>query len=411
MSDVNLQTRGRHLLSLAGTIRRYEEALTKATGERFNLFDILHVGHYEVRTHSPMLAELLNPKGSHGQGAVFLERFLTELEIDDFDAESAKVDTEVSIRELGRLDIVIIDGKRRSIFIENKIYAGLQENQLGRYHEDKPEAHLLFLTLYNDDPADWATNPAYKIESFNKVFQKVSYKTNIVRWLEACRKEAATAPGVREAITQYIHLIKRLTQQNTSTRMNQEIINAVTQDQSGETYLAYANLRNVNWEIRKAIVAKLDEQLQPIAQELGLEMVDKLSGNGDKDEECLLTTPDLKAQNLKFGFGCGVSDYRDCFIGFASIDHDQESPLNSQIDRLFRAEFSQAQFSLDPPNKYWPASAYWIQRRNWNDDTMAAILSGDFAKELKELIKSLSDIATKALKGQGEGGSPSSDRP
>ena len=115
---------------MAKTIRHYEVALTQGNGERFNLFDILHVGHYEVRTHSPLLAELLNPHGSHGQGAVFLKHFLTEVEIQDFDAESARVFPEVSIGELGRLDIVITDKDRRSIFVENKIYAGLQERQL-----------------------------------------------------------------------------------------------------------------------------------------------------------------------------------------------------------------------------------------------------------------------------------------
>ena len=89
-----------HLLFLAKSIRHYETALTEARGERFNIFDILHVGHYEVRTHSPILAEFLNPQGSHGQGAVFLKSFLKEiLDIPDtdFDAESARVATEVYI--------------------------------------------------------------------------------------------------------------------------------------------------------------------------------------------------------------------------------------------------------------------------------------------------------------------------
>ncbi|MFU8894691.1 MAG: PD-(D/E)XK nuclease family protein, partial [Luteolibacter sp.] len=66
MNQTELQARGLQLLSLAGTIRRYEDELTRVNGAHFNLFDVLHIGHYEVRTHSPMLAELLNPRGSHG---------------------------------------------------------------------------------------------------------------------------------------------------------------------------------------------------------------------------------------------------------------------------------------------------------------------------------------------------------
>ena len=72
-----------------------------------------------------------------------MEHFLTELKINDFDAESTHVKTEVSIGDLGRLDIVMTDGNRHSIFIENKIYAGLQENQLKRYHEYNPKADTL----------------------------------------------------------------------------------------------------------------------------------------------------------------------------------------------------------------------------------------------------------------------------
>lgn len=37
-------------------------------GDFFNIFSILKMETDEVKTHSAFLAELLNPKGSHGQG-------------------------------------------------------------------------------------------------------------------------------------------------------------------------------------------------------------------------------------------------------------------------------------------------------------------------------------------------------
>jgi hypothetical protein len=271
---------------------------------------------------------------------------------------------------------------------------------LERYHEHNPKANLLFLTLNGELPSDWTNNIIYNTEPFKKVFQSVSYRANIMRWLESCRKEAATAPGVREVITQYIHLIQRLTQQNTSARMNQEIIKAVTQDTTGETYLAYAYMRNADLEIRKAIIAKLREQLQAIGQELGLEMdlEYELSGLGNKYEGCLFTTPALKGNNLKFGIQCDGSNYRDFYFGFAYIvparnDPALKNPLTSRI-----VEFFKAKFRVEPPTDNWPVSA-WCDHRNWTDETMAAILSGDFAKSLKTLIESLNEIATKGLKG------------
>jgi hypothetical protein len=380
VTDEDYKSCGFQLLALARNIRHYEEALTEARGERFNIFDILHVGHYEVRTHSPILAEFLNPQGSHGQGAVFLKHFLAGLSIPDFDPESARVATEVSIGALGRMDIEITDGSHRRIVIENKIYAGLQEEQLERYHQYAPKATLLYLTLNGDSPPDGAE------KAVGPNLRLVSYRGDIVRWLESCRKEATNTPGVRETITQYIHLIKDLTQQNTSTRMNQELIEAVLKDKNN--YMAYASLRNANWEIRKAIIAKLNSQIEPYIRELNLEVLEMPSGHGEKEDGYVFTTPELKALNLRFGVVCEVSDYRNFFFGFAYIGPILNSALKTEIMGQFKAMFTGCNSS-----EWWPVWAWWDQHRNWNDETMAAILSGEFAQELKALIGKLAEIA------------------
>src|SRR6266446_1112235 len=53
--------------------------ISALTGEHFNVFRILGLEAAEVRTHSAFLAELLNPKGSPGQGDLFLRLFLKEM--------------------------------------------------------------------------------------------------------------------------------------------------------------------------------------------------------------------------------------------------------------------------------------------------------------------------------------------
>ena len=204
-------------------------------------------------------------------------------------------------------------------------------------------------------------------------------------WLECCRKEAATTPGVREAITQYIHLIQRLTQQNTSAHMNSELIKVVLQDK--DTYLAYANLRNANWARR----CRVNAQLEPIAQELKLETVEKFSGQ-EKYEGCFFTTPALKAQNLKFGIECQSSDYQDFCFGFTYIGPDRNSALKQQIELRFKAAFPVFNSSPD-----WPACPWCEHHRYWKDETMSAILSGEFAQDLKALIGKLPDVATAAI--------------
>ena len=94
MSTASVSPRVLELLRFTKSHRSHTEALARATGEHFNIFQILRVGHLEVTTHSPILAELLNPKGNHGQGAVFLGRFLEQFEVGGFDADAATVKME-----------------------------------------------------------------------------------------------------------------------------------------------------------------------------------------------------------------------------------------------------------------------------------------------------------------------------
>ena len=110
---------------------------------KFNIFKILGIGRREVSTHSPMLGNLLNPKGSHGQGDAFLRLFVSMLGIADFDTASARLELEYYIGRVteksgGRIDIVILDKDGNAIFIENKIGAGDQKKQLQRYRQRKP---------------------------------------------------------------------------------------------------------------------------------------------------------------------------------------------------------------------------------------------------------------------------------
>ncbi|MBX0332941.1 PD-(D/E)XK nuclease family protein [Pontibacter sp. HSC-14F20] len=67
-----------NLLDNVGAIHHKYQKLEKQEG--FNIFSVLRSHSDEVRVHSRFIAELLNPKGSHGQGTLFLNLFLNELE-------------------------------------------------------------------------------------------------------------------------------------------------------------------------------------------------------------------------------------------------------------------------------------------------------------------------------------------
>ncbi|MDB5016397.1 MAG: hypothetical protein JWQ84_1229, partial [Mucilaginibacter sp.] len=127
------------LLNQVNAITDRYKKINELTGENFNVFRILKLESSEVRMHSAFIAELLKPNGSHGQKDIFLKLFVNAFCFKDnlIDLQSCKVKVEESIGTIsddrtqgGRIDIVITDKHYRKIIIENKIYAGDQDNQL-----------------------------------------------------------------------------------------------------------------------------------------------------------------------------------------------------------------------------------------------------------------------------------------
>jgi len=212
--------------------RRIADRLEKQKrGEYYNIFNDLHMMSDEVHLHSSFLATLLDPYGSHGQGDTFLNAFLDMLSIVEkkprviLDSDVVSVEVEKSIGVLneesgGRIDLYITDGKYQ-VIIENKIYASDQNNQMKRYWNygmsniSGSPFKLIYLTLDGHQPS--------KVSRGNlndQDFICLSYKTNVLSWLEKCIEIVSEVPPVRETIMQYIRTIKILTNND----MEQDII-------------------------------------------------------------------------------------------------------------------------------------------------------------------------------------------
>ena len=383
MSTAPITPRLLELLRFTKAHNRYTNALEQLTGERFNVFQILRVGHLEVTTHSPILAELLNPKGKHGQKAAFLQLFLTRFGISAFDAGTATVKQEYYIGPLteksgGRIDIVINDRKGATIFIENKIYAGDQENQMTRYRDFDRNAHQFYLTLNGRQPSNLSEDEVKGIEC-------IAYGVEILAWLKDCRKESACLHTVRETITQYIHLIQELTGQSTTTRMNDELIDEIIQDE--ESLRAFYTLRNAETTVNAALVSKLDADIDRLAKETGFERHGPITDMSRKEGGFAFITPELREQNLQICFEFDAGGYRSFFFGFALVDSGQKC---SVIDKL-SSEFAQ-RFRSDKPSPFWPAWAWWSEYQDWDIDAFEAIRSGQFTNDLKIKLTSLAQI-------------------
>ena len=114
--------------------------------------------------------------------------------------------------------------QKRRIIIENKIFAGDQQNQLLRYYNFDKQGILLYLTLNGNEPSEWSTNN--EIQN-NKDFHCISYKVFITNWLEKCIVLSKDKPKVSETIFQYLHIIKSLTNQPETMEHSIEVRNAI----------------------------------------------------------------------------------------------------------------------------------------------------------------------------------------
>ena len=256
---------------LQGAIK-FESERKKITAEDFNIFNILGISHLEVSTHSRFISNLLDPCGSHYQGNIFLELFMRKIGIEDFNYADASIEVEKSENKYGRFDIFITDDKNWTIIIENKIHAGLQEEQLGRYIENLNETKntknkkLLYLTLANEFDNDSHCNEDYspgigisqrekeflKSQGVNtvediKLYKHITYSNDILDWLIDAQKEAISLPRIREVIEQYIQIIRELTNKPEGMAMN-EIRDYIKKDKEHynaltECYEAYNNVR------------------------------------------------------------------------------------------------------------------------------------------------------------------------
>ena len=204
-------------------------------GENYNLFSILNIERYELK-HSALIANLLDPKGSHGCGDAFLRAFFEiALKGTAYPFESSTPPQSYTEHYTGpivgdtggRIDI-LVESKSSSygLIIENKIYAGDQDKQLTRYDNYGKETFgadgylLVYLTLYGCD----ASKESTATKSAEEVgYLRLSYAEDILRWLEQCARLAYDKPLVRESLNQYIRTIKQLTYQD----MNQENIEEI----------------------------------------------------------------------------------------------------------------------------------------------------------------------------------------
>ncbi len=386
--DTNIES-VRSLLSELDVLVRKEKAVQEEKyrrGESFNIFRACGVNHYEV-THSSILAELLNPVGSHGQGGFFLKEFLLTVgsydpQFDDCSDFIVKTEHSFSIHDLegdctGRIDIMI-SSPSAAFIIENKIYAADQHEQLKRYDTYlrasswKNNYRILYLTLDNHDPGDEASK--------NVCYTPISYKKDIIQWLEKVNSRMTDKPIIRETIHQYIQHLRTLTNMidmndtdksemlDYMLKHSESIVHIIKLKDDFENHI----ISNIVLKSLKAVADRFDLRLRFDADEFA----DRYKGSGFE------FIPYTDAE-WSIAFEFEYSNLRQCCFGLISKKAMQTKPI----------------FPYGPNETWFYGWDYLAEYRDWDLETLVRIAENPQAFE-NYLIDTLNKIIT-ALQTEG----------
>ncbi|NLY20499.1 MAG: PD-(D/E)XK nuclease family protein [Tissierellia bacterium] len=210
-----------NLMSIVEKIKEIYD-IKESMRSGFNIFKVLDNMSDEVNLHSKLICELLGNRKYNGK---YIQLFFQSigLQVDERLIDRAVVMRERSFSN-GRIDILIEmynDKDKKAIIIENKIYADDVRGQLNRYYKsvknlgyDDGQIEIIYLTLFGDTPSDDS------IKNLKHEVKCISYSEDINKWIEACIRESAEIPEVREILIQYRDVIKILTYREEDEMVN-----------------------------------------------------------------------------------------------------------------------------------------------------------------------------------------------
>jgi hypothetical protein len=188
--------------------------------KQFNAFTTFGVNEKE-NMHSRFIAMLLNPKGDHKCDDRFLDLFLKQLEINNFNLDGLKVECEKDAK--GRRIDIAIWNPTHFLLIENKLWASDQDNQLRDYYnfaikntKNNDNVFIIYLTPYGAMPSEISFSTGIKPEGDNDLPKDkvicISYEKHILQWLEACIDSINASDNIRLKISleMYVELIRKV---------------------------------------------------------------------------------------------------------------------------------------------------------------------------------------------------------
>lgn len=362
--------------------------------DTFNVFDIMFNRNDEVNLHSRFLSVLMDPFASHKMEDLFLRIFIGRLGI-DFKYDLSSLETfpnENNTSEYHEIDLLLIDRKYKSaVILENKIWAEdsnhESEGQLERYYRRISQEEgipadsisVIYLSVDRDAPSDDSVGKSGLFPELKNKIININYGSEILDWLRLCIKECYNKPSLRETISQYIKLIEKMTNNDTSEEDIKSIMKLVgkNSDNLMSAKLLLDNYLHLYWWTIYLFWKELTEMFilrgYKIRQRIENEEITDLVHGGPKKRKIHFNLGITSPSGIKLTIN---ADY-NASICIGMTDDDVKAGSKTKVRSFFKD--NEQSLSLESCD-YWPFYKYV-----------------DFDKSDGPILSDFSDDATFAL--------------
>ncbi len=346
---------------------------------KFNPFQLLNLYENDL---SRFFADLLSPRGSHGQGPLFLKSFIEHFKFNKpwIHGEHALVETEAPTIQGRRIDIKLTfpDGV---LGIENKPWAADQKEQVADYLKELARTgdnHLLiYLSGGGQGPSDYSLG---EVKREHPRLEVVSYlKFN--EWLKDCAKGAQSL-RVRFFIEEFSNYINRQFGEVQDMGENEMIVSEALKSSAAlEAVLAVSAAVDT---VKNRLLVKLLSEFNYLVETHRPEWIVDIDLKSSSDTKwkgisILFNRGDAYRMRLAFE----TNGFHECAIGVCKTS--KESPDRPHLFQLNT-------YIAGPAKKspYWP----WYQDfnpMNWdsNPEAWTKIQSGEMASMIFEMMNKI----------------------
>ena len=367
---------------------------------RFNPFQFMRTDEMGL---SKILAFLLDPKGAHGQGDLFLNSFLKYIGKYNFLAyDNIQVCVEKATSENRRHDIFIegfLNHRRHWIVsIENKLrFATDQEEQLKDYRDDlegyrEVEYCLIYLPVFKEPPSE---NSILKNEWEALISAKKAILLSAKDLLDWLDNTLIIAPAVKQFSQDFKKFLSEELMGN--TEINDDLVNYLMKNENNDALYSALSVIDSKEQLYENLIERLVEQLQ----ERFAHDYKKLKNYGWKcnfygevtGKDCGIY---FDAEDIYWGVGAELGGYNLSEGYYGVYCHKDKYPkLYDLLNEIFDDLDIKARFNK---NKIWVMWKYFDGNlRNWDAEILRKIPNGELAEQIFDLCKPLLDIITDNL--------------